>query len=119
MNIGSGKYHPGGTSCTYKGEIVPCLVRFSEGGIISGNILTNILRHLDYFKLHENDRKTSIVPTLLVDGHCSRFDIFKKKYICDENHKQIVVFGVLYGTSLWKIGDSIEQNGTYKIYVVK
>ena len=78
MNIGSGKYHPGGTSCTYKGEIVPCLVRFSEGGIISGNILTNILRHLDYFKLHENDRKTSIVPTLLVDGHCSRFDILKK-----------------------------------------
>ena len=27
--------------------------------------------------------------------------------------------GVTHGTPLWHIGDSTEQNGTYKIYLVK
>ena len=43
MNLGSGKYHPGGPSCTYKGKPVPYLVKFSEGGGIAGHILTNLL----------------------------------------------------------------------------
>ena len=26
---------------------------------------------------------------------------------------------VLYGTPLWQVGDSTEQNGTYKLHLVK
>ena len=51
MNVGSEKYHPGGPSCNYKGKKVPCIVEFSEGGGISGHIITNILNHLDAIKL--------------------------------------------------------------------
>ena len=50
MNVGSDKYHPGGPTYTYKGETVSCVVNFSEGGDISGNILMNVLKHLYYLK---------------------------------------------------------------------
>ena len=40
MHVGSGKYHPGGTSCTYKAGIVSCLVEFSGGGGIYQGILS-------------------------------------------------------------------------------
>ena len=83
MNVVSGRYHPGGPSCTYKVKKVPCLVEFSEGGGISGHILTNLLRHLDDLKLYGNDRKNGIIPVLLVDGHISRFDLgFLEIYMC-------------------------------------
>ena len=78
MNVGSVKYHPGGPNCTYKGEKVPSLVEFSEGGGISGHILTNLLMHLDDLKFYDNDRKNGIVPEMLVDWHGSRFDMFFK-----------------------------------------
>ena len=39
------------------------------------HILTNVLSHLDYLKLYDNDRKNSIIPELLVEGHVSRFDM--------------------------------------------
>ena len=90
MNIGYGKYHPGGPIFTYKGKKVPCLVGFCEGGGISGNILANILRHLKYFKLCNNYRKNGIIPALLVDGNVSHFDMGFLKYICDENNKYIL-----------------------------
>ena len=86
MNVGFGKYHPGGPSCTYKGKTVPFLVYFYEGGGISGNILMNVLRHLDDLRIYENDSKNIITPALLVDGHASHFYLLKK-YICDENQK--------------------------------
>ena len=98
MNAGYGKYHPGGPSFTYKVKTVPYLVELSEGGGISGYILTNVLWHLNYLKLHESDRKSGIIPSLLVDGHGSRFDLGFLKYICDENHKWNIVFGVPCGT---------------------
>ena len=62
MNVGYGKYHTGGPSCTYKGKTVPCLVEFYEGGGISGNILMNVLMDLDELKLYGNDRKNYIIP---------------------------------------------------------
>ena len=76
MDLGPGKYHPGGDTCGYKRKTVPCLVKFYEGWGISGHILTNVLRHLDDFKLYDNDKENSIIPALLVDGHVSHFDMF-------------------------------------------
>ena len=68
-------------------KTVPCLVKFSEGRGISGHILTNALRHLDYLKLYDNNRENGIIPALSVDGHVSCFDLGVLKYIYDENHK--------------------------------
>ena len=75
MNVVSGKYHTGGTSCTYKGNTVPCFVELSEGGGISGHNLMKVLRHLDYLKWYGNDGKNGIIPALLVDGHVSHFNL--------------------------------------------
>ena len=99
MNVGSGKYHPGGPLCTYKGKNVPCLVKFFEGGGISGHILANVLRHLYALKLYDNDSESGIIPLMLVDGHVSCFDMSYLKYICDENHKWTMVSGVPCGIS--------------------
>ena len=56
-------------------EIVPCLVKISEGGGISGHVLTDVRRHLDDLKLYRTDRESSIIPVMLVDGHVSCFDL--------------------------------------------
>ena len=118
MNIGSGKYHLGRPSCTYKGKTVPWLVGFSEGGGISGNSLTDVLRHLEDFKLYDNDKKTLLFLCCWLMGMLVIWYSFLK-FICGENHKWTVVFGVTYETSLWQVGDSTYQNGTYKIHPVK
>ena len=83
MNVGYGRYHPGGNSFTYKWKKIPCLVEFSEAGGISGHILANILSHLDNLKLYENDRENGIIPSLLVGVHGICFDLGFLKYICD------------------------------------
>jgi hypothetical protein len=51
---------------------------------------------------------------LLLDGHGSRFELPFVEYIIDPAHQWTVCTGVPYGTSLWQVGDSIEQNGQYK-----
>ena len=56
---------------------------------------------------------------MLVDGNGSTFALECLQYIRDENHKWDVIFGVPYGTLLWKVGDSSEQNGTYKSILLK
>ena len=98
MNVGSVKYHPGVPSYNWKVETVPCLVEISEGRVISGNILTSVPRHLYNLKLYDSDRENFIYNALLVDGHASHFDLGFLKYICDENHKWNIVFGVPCGT---------------------
>ena len=91
---------------------IPCLVKFSEGGCILENILTNILMNLDVLKLYGNDMENVILPVLLVYGHVSHFDLEFLQYICNENNKRTVVFGVPYWTPLWQVRDSAENNGT-------
>ena len=104
MNIESEKYHPGGPSCNYKGGKVSCLVEFSEGGYISGHIITNVLRNLDALKLYENyGKKLFFLYCWLME----MVVILKfLQYICDKNHKWVIVFGVPYETSLWQVGDT-------------
>ena len=87
MYVGYEKYHPGGTYLTYKGKTVPCLVKFSEGGVIPGHILTKLLRHFDDLKVYENDGENGIINALLVDGHVSCFVLSFFKCICDGNLK--------------------------------
>ena len=58
MNLGEGKFMPGGPKCTYRRQTVDCLTFGSGGGAISGQILVEILEYFDSIDLF---------PVFLVD----------------------------------------------------
>jgi hypothetical protein len=118
-NLGHGKKYPTGPSCTYHGIEVPCMVEFAEGGGINPTILTNIFRTLDALKLFDEDRKKGLRPYVILDGHQSRFDVEFLSYMNSPEHRWSVVIGVPYGTALWQVGDSRQQNGMFKVFLVK
>ena len=114
-NFGDGKIFPGGPTCNYNGVQVPCMIRYSTGGGITPEILTDILKTIDSLGVFEKERQEGIKPFLLLDGHQSRFSVPFLEYITDPDHLWKVCIGVPYGTAIWQIGDSMEQNGRYKI----
>ena len=116
-NYGPGKLYPGGPTCEFKGKKIPCLVRWSPKGSITSEILVDILKTLDFLDIFVDERAQGKKPFLLLDGHGSRFGIPFLKYINDKNsgHEWVCCIGVPYGTSLWQVGDSTEQNGCYKM----
>ena len=98
---------------------MPAFVTFSESGGISGTILTDIFRRLDSLRIYDEDRKNGLIPFVLLDGHHSRFDVEFLCYVNDEKHRWNVTLGVPYGTAFWQVGDSSEQNGTFKMLLGK
>jgi hypothetical protein len=113
-NFGKGKYFPGGPTCSYRGKEVPCATFITEGGGISGKILVSILEILDELDVFPRV-PGGPVPVLIIDGHESRLDPTFLIYINDDNHIWKVCLGVPYATSYWQVGDSAEQNGTFKV----
>jgi hypothetical protein len=61
------------------------------------------------------DRSDGVNPCLLCDGHGNRFEEPFLEYIHESNTSWGCCIGVPYGTSLWQVGDSQEQNGMFKI----
>jgi hypothetical protein len=118
-NMGANKKYPGGPSCTYNDIEIPCLVEITDSGGITPEILTKIFRILDALKIFKNDRKMGICPYVILDGHQSRFDIDFLNYVNHEEHRWSVIIGVLYGTALWQVGDSWQQNGMFKIWITR
>jgi hypothetical protein len=118
-NIGPGKMFPGGPTCIFKEKEIPCMVRFNEGGGINGAILKEIFQTLDALEVFDEDRKQGRMPFVLLDGHQSRFDVEFLEYINDDEHPWCFAIGVPYGTALWQVGDSSQQNGALKIYMSK
>jgi len=116
-NYGHGKLFPSGPSCHFNDQDIPCLVRWSEKGGITSEILAECLEHIDSYNVFE--RTEGLSPFLLLDGHGSRFEIPFLDYITNKDHEWQVCIGVPYGTSLWQVGDSKEQNGSYKIALAK
>ena len=116
-NFGPGKLFPGGPICHFRGKDIPCLVRWSPKGSITSQILADALAHIDSYSVFRRD--TGKVPFLLLDGHNSRFDIPFLEYITTEAHKWTVCIGVPYGTAIWQVADSKEQNGSYKIALAR
>jgi hypothetical protein len=112
-NFGEGKYFPGGPTCTYRGKTIPCATYITESGGISGEILVNILRTLDDLDVFPRV-PGGPVPMLIIDGHESRLDPEFLTYINDPDHIWKVCLGVPYATNFWQVGDSAEQNGTFK-----
>jgi hypothetical protein len=52
-------------------------------------------------------------PFILLDGHGSRFELPFVEYIHGDKEWTVCI-GVPYGTSLWQVGDSKQQNCQYK-----
>lgn len=77
----------------FRGKTVPCYTTASPHGGITG----------------ENGPR----PVLLLDGHNSRFNLAFLQYINDPSTKWFVAIGLPYGTHVWQIGDSSEQNGSF------
>jgi hypothetical protein len=114
-NFGEGKMFPGGPTCEYNEKKIPCMIRYSKKGGITPDILTDILKTIDTLGVFEKEREKGIKPFLLLDGHQSRFSIEFLEYITDPEHTWKVCIGVPYGTALWQVGDSFQQNGRYKM----
>ena len=112
-NSGKNKRFPGGPTCTHRGIDIPCLCEWTENGSVTSDILRKILNVLD--ELQVFDRTIGITPVVLLDGHGSRFQLPFLQYINNPEHLWAVIIGVPYGTLLWQVGDSKEQNGSYKM----
>ena len=116
-NFGPGKLFPGGPTCKFLGKDIPCMVRWSPKGSITSQILADALKHIDSYNVFQ--RQNGRFPFLLLDGHQSRFEVPFLEYITDKSHEWQVCIGVPYGTSLWQVADSKEQNGSYKIALAR
>ena len=114
-NYGPGKYFPGGPKCRFRGHEIPCYVTCSPKGSITSTILADMLKWIDGYGVFPRV-PGGPTPFLLLDCHGSRLEVPFLKYINDTKHKWVVCIGVPNGTSIWQVGDSNEQNGTYKMY---
>jgi len=112
---GDGKRYPKGPECEVNGKKIPCFCCCSESGGITGELLTKMLKYIDDLEVF--DRSNGVNPFLLLDGHGSRFEIDFLEYINSPEHKWTVCVGVPYGTGIWQVGDSSEQNGCFKIAI--
>jgi hypothetical protein len=104
---------PFGPTCTFLGVEVPTFVTCSKNGSITIQLLTNILQTTDKLCLFDRSYGTNIC--LLCDGHGSRFKEPFIKYTLESSTPCGCCIGVPYGTSLWQVGDSEKQNGTFKV----
>ena len=112
-NSGPGKYYPGGPECTFKGKRVPAFIRWHDSASITTEILVDALTTLDSYDLFP--RTDTVKPFLMLDGHKSRLELPFLHYINTPRDHWVVCIGVPYGTALWQVGDSKEQNGSFNI----
>ena len=113
MNSGPGKYFPGPPTCQFRGREIPALVRWNDSGSITSEILVEALSTLDVMNIVDRDENKK--PFLLLDGHGSRLEMPFLKYINTPEDHWVVCLGVPYGTALWQVGDSKEQNGSFNM----
>jgi len=116
-NMGEGKSMPLGPECKYNGVNLPCFCCCSENGSITGGLLTQMLKAID--DLNVFDRSIGLNPFLLLDGHGSRFELEYLEYINRPESKWNCCIGLPYGTSYWQVGDSSEQNGSFKMALTR
>ena len=53
-NVGPGKHHPGGLVCTLTGQKIDRLIFSSKSGVITAEILVNILKYFDSERIFLN-----------------------------------------------------------------
>ena len=77
----------------------------------------NASKTLDILNVVPRDQDKK--PFLLLDGHGSRLEMPFLQYINTPTDHWVVCIGVPYGTALWQVGDSKEQNGSFNIAINK
>ena len=92
--------------------MIPPFVCCSESGSITSDLLAKMLQHIDFYA--QPDHTSDAIPFLLLDGHGSHFEEPFLDYINNDLHRWKVCIGVLYGTNLWQVGVSAQQNGSVK-----
>ena len=65
------------------------------------------------------DRTDGRLPFVLLDGHGSRAEHEFIEHANDPKHEWVVCAGVPCGTSLWQLGDSSEQNGSFNVEMTR
>jgi hypothetical protein len=113
QNIRSSGLFPGGPPYTFRGKQIPCYVTATPHGGIDAEALTDTLRTMDRLGIYEC--RDDLCPFVLLDGHQSHFDEIFLQYINDPAHKWVVAISVPYGTHIWEVVDSSEQNGSFKM----
>ena len=117
-NFGPGKRYPGGPTCKFPGKDVPCFVRYSPKRGITSDLLTQMLECMyapDLFLW----KPGGPIPSLLLHGHHSRFQLPFLKYINDQAHLWKVCISVPNRTAFWQVGNSPGKNGAWKISLAK
>jgi hypothetical protein len=111
-NCGVGQAMQGGPVCNYKGKDVHCFVGTSEDGKLNSQILLDVCNYFD--DIHLYDRSSGLQPFILLDGHCSCFDVELLDYIKDGRHQWRMSCGLPRDTHLLHIADSDEFNSSFK-----
>jgi hypothetical protein len=70
-------------------------------------------------KLVVFDRSDGVPPMVILDGHNSQFRSEYLEYCNDEQHLCNPMLGVPYASNLWRVDDSPQQNGAFKIELSK
>ena len=112
-NSGPNKSFPDGPTCTLRGKQIPALVTCSPKGGITSEILTESFKRLDDLGIYE--RTPTLRPMALFDARDSKPQVLFLKYINDDAHCWTFCIGLPNGTHKWQVGDSKEQNGSYKM----
>ena len=110
-NSGEGKFFPGAPVYQFHGKTIPALIWWNESAILISNILVDVLKILDCLDVVKRVSKKH--PFLLIDGHKSRIKMPFLQYFNTPADHCMVCLGVPYGTVLWQVGDSKEQNGSF------
>ena len=103
--------------CEFHRQKLPTMCCCSESLSITANLLVAMLKVID--KSEVFDRTDGIAPFLLLDGHGSRVQLTFLEYINNPANPWSVCIGVPYGTSYWQVGDSSQQNGSFKMNIGK
>jgi hypothetical protein len=84
---------------------------------MTASILTKIFKTLDLLEIYKKDREEGCRPFVLLDSHQTQLELELLDYVNDQAHPWSVCIGVPYGTALWQVGDSTEQNRNFKVRI--
>jgi hypothetical protein len=90
-NSGPGKMFPSGPVCNVAGKSIPCYVTASPSGVITSQMLADVLKYLDDFDVFP--RATGPRPFVVLDGYTSVLGEPLRKYINYPDHKWTVCVG--------------------------